>query len=289
MTESLQAFQRYLTPRSESNKWGIRITDVGSTKIPPGTPYPPFKHPESYTLNQETGRVLDEYQVILITHGEGRFWSEKSGDAVIEEGTVFLLFPGVRHRYHPDPATGWNEYWIGFSGFYVDQIVPSQFSKENPVHKIDKLPEMQFLFNESCELAQHELPGSREQIGVRVLQILVQLHLGIHEPSRANSRYEKLAREACIQMVEAIEKPFDSAAFARANGISHTSFRRHFKSQMGLAPIQYLLDLRIRKATQLLRQTTLPVNTIAYECGFENPLYFSRIFKKRTGKAPTQL
>ncbi|HSH09687.1 MAG TPA: AraC family transcriptional regulator [Oceanipulchritudo sp.] len=287
MKEQLTAFQRYLAPRSPSNEWGIRATDLGYTKIPPGHPYPPFKHPESYTLNQQEGRVLEEYQIIYITRGKGIFWSERSGTDRIESGTVFLLFPGVRHRYRPDPSTGWDEHWIGFSGFHVDRIVPSRFSPERPVFKIGVHPEMQLLFSDSCELARHETYGFRERIGIKILDLLVELDLKIHAEASAVAHYEPQIRKACCQMVESIDKPFDSEAFARENGISHTSFRRHFKAQMGMAPVQYLLDLRMRKAIGLLMHTTLPVKTIAQECGFENPLYFSRMFKKRTGDPPS--
>ena len=240
-----------------------------------------------HVSSTSTLKHVKEYQVIYITRGKGSFWSKPSGEISIEGGTVFLLFPGVRHRYRPAPSTGWDEHWIGFSGFHADRIVPSQLSPECPVHKIGLHPEMQLLFTESCELARHEMYGFRERIGIRILDILVQLHLKIHEEASATSHYEQQIRKACNQMVEAIEKPFDSEAFARINGISHTSFRRHFKAQMDMAPIQYLLELRMRKAKGLLMQTTLPVQTIAEECGFDNPLYFSRLFKQRTGHSPS--
>lgn len=285
MTELLTSFQRYLSPGKRD--WGIVATDLGYTKIPPGHPYPPFKHPESYTLNQDTGRVLDEYQIIHLTRGRGSFWSERSGDTTLESGALFLLFPGVRHRYRPDPTTGWDEWWIGFSGYFADKIMTEQFLPERPVFQTGLHPEWQRLFNDSCELVQLESYGFRERIGVKVLDILVHLHYQMPEASSPTRRFESTIHKACNQMAASIGEPFDSAAFARENGISHTSFRRHFKSQMAMSPVQYLLDLRLRKARNLLMQTTLPVQTIAEECGFENPLYFSRFFKQRTGLPPS--
>lgn len=287
MSGQLQAFQRYLSPHAGLEQWGITATDLGYTKISPGHPYPPFKHPESYTLNQNTGRVLDEYQVIYISEGEGEFWSEPSGARVIKRGSMFLLFPGVRHRYHPNPATGWDEWWIGFTGPHASNIIRHHFSPREPVHPIGLQSEMQYLFTEACDLARHESYGCRERIAAKIFEILVQLHLQTHADDRATSRHQTRIRCACDRMLESIAQPFDSRAFAREQGISHTSFRRHFTAQVGMAPVAYLLELRLRKATQLLAQTTLPVQTIAAECGFENPLYFSRFFKKRTGHSPS--
>lgn len=286
--DQLNAFQRYLPARPRKNHWGITATDLGYTKIPPGYPYPPFNHPESYTLNQETGRVLEEYQIVYITHGSGEFWSECSGTDVIEPGSLFLLFPGVRHRYRPDFATGWDEWWIGFSGSHADTIIRNHFVPERPVQKIGLHPEMQYLFTEACELATRESYGYGERIAAKVFEILVHLHLNHNEGERYKSRYQTQIRRACEQMLSSINQPFDSRAFARQQGISHTTFRRHFTSQVGMAPITYLLELRLRKAAQLLAQTTLPVQTVAAECGFDNPLYFSRFFKKRIGHSPSQ-
>lgn len=288
MLQSLESFQRYLDNRSFSTAWGIRATDLGYTEIPPGLPYPPVEHPESYTLNQEKGRVLEEYQVIYITHGKGVFWSEKSGETRIGKGTIFLLYPGVRHRYRPDPETGWNEYWIGFTGSNADSVVAAHFPQHQPCFTIGMHPDIQLLFNESCELVRHAPYGFRERVGLKILEILIQLHLRIHRDVLPEAGYEPHIRKACHQMAEAIQAPFDTKVFAQTNGLSHTSFRRHFKAQTGMAPIQYLLDLRIRKAKSLLTQTTLPVQTIAQNCGFENPLYFSRMFNKRTGSSPSQ-
>lgn len=288
MPYQLKAFQRYLAPRPDSIAWGIQASNLGYTKIPPGSPYPPVRHPESYTLNQSDGRVLDEYQIIHITRGKGHFWSARSGDFSIKSGSTFLLFPGVRHKYRPDPATGWDEQWIGFSGNHADQIMSAKFSPANPVYSIGLHPEMQLLFTESCELAQHGDYGFQERIAVKVLEILIQLHLLLHMDTSVSTGYESIIQKACQQMLDSIEKPFDSVTFVLANGMSHSSFRRRFKQQMGMAPIKYLLELRLRKAKHLLMHTTLPVKIIAEECGFENPLYFSRFFRKRTGLPPSE-
>jgi AraC-like DNA-binding protein len=55
---------------------------------------------------------------------------------------------------------------------------------------------------------------------------------------------------------------------------------------MGLAPLEYLTDWRLRKATKLLRETGSPVRVIAYQCGYESEAAFARAFKKRFGVSP---
>jgi len=59
-----------------------------------------------------------------------------------------------------------------------------------------------------------------------------------------------------------------------------------FKEAMGVSAYSYVLDLRLSKAAELLLSSELSIAEIAYETGFSDPLYFSRIFRKRCGSSP---
>jgi len=73
---------------------------------------------------------------------------------------------------------------------------------------------------------------------------------------------------------------------ATASMLSVESFRKRFCSEVGEAPIQYLLRYRINKAKEQLLDSTKPIKQIAYESGFSDPYYFSRLFKKYEGLSP---
>lgn len=70
-------------------------------------------------------------------------------------------------------------------------------------------------------------------------------------------------------------------------GISEIYLRRLFKDVFGLPPRQYLLDIRIRRARQLLSEQHLTVTQIAEICGFSSLYHFSRAFREITGTTPT--
>lgn len=63
---------------------------------------------------------------------------------------------------------------------------------------------------------------------------------------------------------------------------------RAFRSAMGTTPLQYILEKKIQKAQNLLLSTTLSVNAIASQTGFDDPSYFIRIFKKHLGFTPRE-
>jgi len=263
------------------------VTDLGYTEVPAGATYPPGQHPPTYcTVNLESGRILYEYQIVYITHGKGVFWSDKSGTSRIRPGSVFLLFPGIRHHYRPNNNTGWNEQWIGFSGNQSEQLMQDFFSPERPVINVGLNADLHNLFITACTLAKNESFGFRPIIAAKTMEIMARVHAlsrgeMVHRPAS-----ERLIRETCTLLTDQFPTKFDFNIHALNNGMSYSSFRRLFKQFTGLAPNQYLLDLKIGKARNLLINTSLQIKQISDACGFENHFYFSRIFKRRTNLSP---
>lgn len=67
--------------------------------------------------------------------------------------------------------------------------------------------------------------------------------------------------------------------------------KKLFKKEIGTSPQQFLIDLRITYAKKLLSNTledTISISHVAYECGYDDPLYFSRVFKTATGSSPKE-
>lgn len=75
---------------------------------------------------------------------------------------------------------------------------------------------------------------------------------------------------------------------AQKCNISEVYFRKLFTGYYGITPRQYIIDIRINKAKQLLTDGILKINAVSEECGFSNPYHFSRLFKEKTGITPTE-
>ena len=73
---------------------------------------------------------------------------------------------------------------------------------------------------------------------------------------------------------------------AQTSSLSVSHFRKLFKEVTGETPIQYLNQLKMKRAFDLLRQTNMPVSEIAETLGFENQYYFCNFFKKHAGISP---
>ena len=76
--------------------------------------------------------------------------------------------------------------------------------------------------------------------------------------------------------------------YAESLHISTNWFIHNFKQYAGMSPVQYILSLRMVNAQSLLERTTYNIKEISEIVGYENPLYFSRVFKREIGKSPAQ-
>jgi AraC-like DNA-binding protein len=80
----------------------------------------------------------------------------------------------------------------------------------------------------------------------------------------------------------------NAPVLARELSVSYSSFRHTFRQHTGSSPHQYLLELRLMRARNLLAQTAQSVKEIAQQTGFEDEHYFCRYFKMKAGMTPGQ-
>jgi transcriptional regulator GlxA family with amidase domain len=88
-------------------------------------------------------------------------------------------------------------------------------------------------------------------------------------------------------MRQNLDKPLPAASLASQASMSLSHFFALFKRQVGTTPIDYLIHLRMERARDLLTTTDLSVKEIAAALGYDDPFYFSRVFKSVNGVAPT--
>jgi AraC-like DNA-binding protein len=288
MANITNAVARYLPLDPVQKIWGLHIVDGGFTEIPPKTKYPPGHHPAEYSFNWQNGRVLDEYQLVYITDGEGTFESANGGSHSIVPGTVFLLFPGEWHRYQPNFETGWHENWIGFKGTYVQKLMDKLFSHQKPVMHIGLDNELLHLMRTVTNAMLSLQPGYQELIAGYTVASLARLRLYSYDPNQKTSVHNELISQARMYILEHLEQEIDLQLLARKLGMSYSGFRAKFKAITGLSPRQFQIQIRINKAQELLLQTSLPVSRIGDDLGFCSLYYFSNIFKRKMGVCPSE-
>ena len=278
--------RKYLTINPSDQKWGLTTHSVGHQVISENEAYPPQVHPTRYLFNIENGRILNEYQLLYITKGRGMFSSESSGRSQVKEGYMFLLFPGEWHTYRPDPETGWNEYWIGFDGRIMDEWVKDGFfPKESPVFNIGLNEDIISMYKRAIIIAEAQEASYQQALsGIACNLVSMALYLSRNRDFNKSDVASQMnqAKIAVHENISAIT-PED---LAKITCMSYSKFRKIFKEYTGFAPSQYIQEVRITMAKELLTNTSKSIKEIAIELGYENKDYFFTVFKKVTGNTP---
>jgi len=283
------SFHRYFPVSERDRKWGLFVTTIGETRVPPHTPYPPTGHPKAYTFDWQHGRVLDGFALVYISGGRGNFESDGKINLAVEPGNVFLLFPGVWHRYQPDSKTGWHEFWIGFDGNTARNWQKHKFiSAAKPVVKINSEDTVLATFNRIMQAVRANRPALQQILAGAAANLAGLCYSAQQAPPEAGNPGSNTIEQTIARMEGDLGVQLDMKAMAQELGVSYSWFRSAFAMHTGLAPHQYLLEMRLVRARNLLVGTNLSVKEIAVQTGFEDEHYFSRLFRQKLNVTPSQ-
>lgn len=104
--------------------------------------------------------------------------------------------------------------------------------------------------------------------------------------ARMGCNHKALAEVAAL-MEANIEEPLSLDELAHLAGMSQRHVQRMFREALGCTPSQYYLDLRLRRARELLLQTGMSITSITVACGFQSPCHFSKAYRALFGQSPS--
>lgn len=282
-------YYKYLPLPSKDKDWGLQVLHAGCYKYHPGKPYPDTEHPSHHNFSWENGRTLQEYSLVYITGGEGIYNSSKTGDIEISGGSVIILFPNEKHRYRPNPDTGWTEYWIGFDGPIMDNLVEKNFfNPRQPVVDIGYNETIINLYIQILTFIKKEHSDFQPLVCGAANYILGQLYSSAKHRLSAVGEEEKIIAHARLFIRSNLTANICPKHIASELKISYSRFRKLFKLYTGIAPVQYHIQLKVEKAKEELVNTQKSIKEIAYELNFESSRYFSSQFKDKTKLTPIE-
>ncbi len=286
--DNARSFFRYLTYSEEDEKWQLVCTNAGYTEVAPRTRYPPNKesHPQAFK-SVAVGRTLPEYQLVYVTKGRGVFEVSQKTHVVVP-GSAMVIFPGVRHYYKPDFDVGWTEYWVGFKGPYADALREQGFlSLRKPLYEVGLQNSLLTIYARIFELVRNQQPLFQIRASSLVLALIAEV-LAHERKTVQHSSSEGLVEKAKFFMEENIYREVNLNGIGEALGVSAPHLNSVFKSYTAMTPYQYFISIKIRKAKELLEGGSLPIKEVAFRLGFDDQYYFSRLFRKKTGIAPSR-
>lgn len=237
-----------------------------------------------YTTIREQGRL--DYQLIYIRKGKIHIhFIDKT--VTVGAGNVILYRPGEPQNYSYFKKDKYESVFIHFSGVFVERILEElNLDKANifPIYSID---EMNLLIEKL--LPEHRLARKGHKILESSIILNILCIIARHETDEAeiNTNKQKIEK-TLIKMESNITNNLSLKDYADELYLSVDRFSHLFTETVGVPPYKYILSLKMTRAKQLLRQTEHSISEIAKFIGYQDPLYFSRIFKKHCGVTPMQ-
>lgn len=281
-------YYKYLPTSAEDESWGLYVLNAGCNSIKQYESYPSPRHPAHHYFAWNRGRVLNEYQVIYIAKGEGLFESHSCELQPVKAGNILLLFPGEWHRFKPMEQTGWDEFWVGIKGHIMDNLVQQKFfTVENALVDVGLHESIIQLLGTIIEDTREEKTGYQPLVAGMVMHLLGAIHSFTKNRSyAAEDATASIIEKARILLRTNVVENISMEKVAEQLNVSYAWFRKAFKAYTGIAPHQYLTQLRIEKAKGYLDDHKLSIKEIAFKLNFESIFYFSRLFKEKVGVSP---
>lgn len=285
ITQSPNMRTHYLIPNKSDALYGCVVNGVGMQDVEPHTDYPINNHPTGYMFDTERGRILQEYQLLYIVKGSGKF-SKSSGTYDISQGTVILLRPGVWHSYKPLKESGWCEFFIGFQGEFVDKFIKLSFPAEEQIFNIGHNRTLIDLYQQAIDVAAYDRPGAQQLLSGIVLHMLSIVNFTVRNETVSTDHLDQIVERAKAIMQEKVLQNIDLETLAAQLNISYSWFRKIFRDYTGHPPAKYFILLKLRHAQFLLANTQESIKEIAFSLGFKSIEHFFTTFKRVTGYTP---
>lgn len=211
-----------------------------------------------------------DWQIICVTSGTLKVELQNKTH-FLKEGDCVVFRPNEEQIYGCS-GNGTSYYWMHFSGRECENILKSCNLTEK-IFKTENLPD----FINGCVDIVNEIRtrGNENYISGRALCMISRLR------EKRQGRFD----ETLKQMAEDAEKG-ETSDYAKIAGMSKYAFIRAFKAEMQETPQRYVIRLKTEKARLLLTETDMKIKDIARRLGYEDPLYFSAVFKKYVGVSP---
>ena len=238
----------------------------------------------NFRISRNHGRV--DYQIIYLLKGKG-FYSFGKEIVEIPEGNLIVFIPNQpqNYEYHFQDST--ELYWLHFSGYAAKELLIRSNLLGKQVYFIGKISKCVELFKKIINEVQIKRPLFQSIASANLAELICIFGRKLSDRKSQNIVMSNDSfRNITIYMYSNYNRKMKVEELANICNLSLDRFTHKFKELIGMTPIECLTKIRVEEAKYLLSNSFLNITEISSIIGYDNPLYFSRVFKKITGSSP---
>lgn len=288
------------------NACNTTVDEYGRELLEHGTlAFPIACYHDDFRISDVPWHWHEEWEAVLITRGSCLVAAGNQKER-LQAGMGFFIHSGVLHGCWDTENSGCTFHSMVFHprlvGGNSDSIFHRQFVQPLLDHSGPELivlnPDVPWQNRalEAIEAAWQECAAETDGFQFRVRNFLSELTWLLFRnlsPAAASPRAKDLRDARRIKrMLSCIHSQFGSelttAGIAASASVSESECLRCFRTTIGITPIQYLKQYRIRQAARMLTESQRKISDIAVSCGFQDMSYFTKVFREQLGCSPSQ-
>ena len=239
-----------------------------------------------YETNRPQGR--NDYQLYYVASGKVHFYFDGK-EKIVTKGNMVLFRPGESQIYniyaHDKPET----YWVHFTGNEVEDMLNRyELPKGKSLFFTGSSFDYQWIFGQMIRELQLMRKNYEDLLILNLKNLFLMINRYLSEGKNAGFQTMDEIEKAVHYFNKNYNKNIVIEDYAEQHLMSPCWFIQNFKRLTKTTPMQYIVSLRITNAMNLFENKDYNVSQIASAVGYDNALYFSRIFKKYTGMSPSE-
>ncbi len=239
---------------------------------------------KNLTRRRSKGRL--DFQLIYIASGNGRFHINNKTQHV-SNGQIVIYTPNEPQHYQYDASKFTEVYWIHFTGYEAHDYLKEFGLLNHSIHTVGVQSELISVFERIIHELNIKKPLREHLTTAKLVELLALFGRAI----QSNKDFKKFDYEDINKTIQLMHKkyshPIRVQELADVSNLSVYRFIHKFKAATGVTPMKYITDIRINEAKKLLSETSFNVSEVSSIVGYDNPLYFSRVFRKIVGMPPS--
>lgn len=234
--------------------------------------------------------VRDHFLVHYIHSGRGKF---SIGDKVhhLQKGQGFLICPDIVTYYQADTDDPWHYSWVGFHGLKAESYLQQAgLTSTQPIFSCGNEDFISNCFSQMIEASALRKGREIRLLGYLCLFLsqLIEQHVMDKSINRADTRKEVYVQKAIEYIGMNYSRKMSISELSRHIGLDRSYLGSIFKEQLDTCPQDFLINFRMNKACELMKNDILTIGDISRSIGYDDPLLFSKVFKKHLGVSPRE-
>ena len=229
---------------------------------------------------------LPDYQIIYLTEGSMSFLLDGI-TKILSAGDIIIYPPDTAQKYRSISESGASYIWVHFTGFAAEDIISSSGLIPGKIYSAWPNQSVYSTIMKMGDELRIKRTGSETRANGLFLELLSFLTRELKSDRKSGNRYSRIL-PALRDMEKNAGTRRSNEEYAKMCGLTPYYFIHLFKEVTGESPVKYISELNMRKAEYLLEDTNMGVADIARLTGFESPSYFTKRFKERFGKTPSE-